>query len=130
MTYVTTRIALEAFAYDPYDFRPEWWINMCQQGKAWEYKETKDAPAYAEVNNQRAEIGDKIYLDETGHVGVLTASRFSKMTKPLNPEREAAAMFKERLEDAKYKFTNELTKNVGKIQEGYKPSVIERGSDE
>lgn len=100
MIYVTTRIALEAFEYDPYGEKPEWFVKMVKEGKAFEYSETKKRKAYAELNGRIANIGDRICLDETGYISVYTAERFARCAKPIDKTKEAASMFIERIKDA------------------------------
>lgn len=112
--YITTRVAIEAFQYDPYDVLPEWWQLMEKHGEAFRYKLSKDKPAYASFFDGTdwitVKIGDKVCIDETGAVFKLTAERFSKLAKPIDRTKEAAPMFLDKIQDAVYQFNEKLRK--------------------
>jgi len=106
MKYITTRIALEAFEYDPNGFKPDWFLNMVRTGQAFTYGETKNQAACAKIGDLTAYIGDRIYIDETGQIGVYTAARFSKCCKAIDMSRDAAGAFIDRLNEAIYQHEN------------------------
>ena len=104
--YITNRLTIEAFEYDPYGEKPEWFINMIIIGKAFEYKKH----GYGEIKNglewRRFETGDKVYIDENEEIGIIKASLFSKFCNPIDDSREASAMFKEKINEAIYNQMN------------------------
>lgn len=104
--YITTRVPLEAFEYDHYGFKPEWWLLMVCSGRAFEHK---DHATFENINGeQRANTGDRVFLDETGYVGVMTPERFKVCCRMVDSNKDAAPMFVERCKDGIHKFTEAL----------------------
>lgn len=108
--YITTRIALEAFEYDPHGYKPDWFLSMVKTGKAYIYGDCKYQPACVKFGVYTAYIGDHIYIDETGYIGVYSASRFNKCCKPIDMDRDAATAFIDRLNDAVFSLNESLKK--------------------
>ena len=106
MTYITTRVAMDVFEYDPYGYKPDWWQLMVISGRAFEHKE--HATFHTHHGARHANTGDRIFLDETGYVGVMTPERFKRCCRMVDSKKDAAPMFIERCKDAVYKLTNEL----------------------
>lgn len=82
MKYKTKTWEFDAFEYDPYGWKPEWWNEMIVTGQAFEYAPVKDAPAYAQFQDKRsahkAFIGDWITRDQFGRIDVYSRRNFAQ----------------------------------------------------
>jgi len=110
MKYLTTRICLEAFEFDPHKPFPQWFSAMVRRGKAFVYTRSKYQEAKATFGEYTAYIGDRIYIDETGHVGVFSAGRFSMCCQPLDDSRDASIGFKLKIDNAIDNFMADIEK--------------------
>lgn len=100
MKYVTNRLVLDAFEYEPYGLKPEWFIKMVECGKAFEYKKTNNGEIKNNKEWRKFETGDKLYIDENMQVGIIPAALLSKYCKPLDENREEAVVFNKKIDYA------------------------------
>lgn len=100
MKYITTRIALEAFEFQPGVKFPEWFDKMIVTGRAHVYGETAKQKACVKFGDNTAYVGWRVYIDETGHVGVYSPERFARCCQAIDMSRDAAGAFIDRLNDA------------------------------
>jgi len=96
MTYITKRKPLDSFEYDYYGKKPDWWILMVRTGQAYEHSQHATFTDGTTTFNPRT--GDKICLKE-GRLFSLTPEQFKNEVSPLDTERDAAAMFSEKIAD-------------------------------
>lgn len=108
MKCVTNRVALEYFEYDPYGYKPEWFLKMKNIGKAFEYVKTNEGEILNGDEWRKFKTGDKLYLDEFGQVGKVDSNLASSYFKPLDESRDTCAIFNEKIEDAKHKFIESM----------------------
>jgi len=83
MIYQTKTWELEAFPYDPYGYKADWFIDMIKNGEAFEFAPYRKKDFYhATFGNKRgtyvALVGDYICKDQFGHVFVWSAKTFGE----------------------------------------------------
>lgn len=85
MKYKTRDWQFEGFEYDPYGHKPDWWLKLVKEGKAYEYAETDKLPAHAWFKDKRSEhkafIGDWIVRDQFGRRDVFSQRNFAQRSK-------------------------------------------------
>ena len=83
MKYETKTWAFDAFEYDPYGEKPEWFLKLLLEGKAFEYP--KAERQYVEFRDKRdqhkAFVGDWIIRDVFGRRDVWSAKTFQQRAK-------------------------------------------------
>ena len=83
MTRYKTKVwALDAFEYDPFGYKPEWFSKGVEVGQIFEYGESKASSAFAQFGDKRsthkAFIGDRITLDMFGRLDVYSPRHFNE----------------------------------------------------
>lgn len=86
MKYKTKEWKFEAFQYDPYGLKPEWWHDMVRAGKAQEFHPSKEGGKYyAAFSDKRSDhkafTGDWIVRDEFGRIDVYSYKNFQQRSK-------------------------------------------------
>lgn len=83
MRYKTREWHFDAFEYDPYGLKPEWWVQMVKDGRAFEYKSIeKPYGAFMDKRSQhKAFTGDWIVRDVFGRVDVYSARNFAQRAR-------------------------------------------------
>jgi len=80
MKYRTKGWTLEGFTYDPYGEKPEWFLGMIRDGKAFEYPKAK--VQYCDFGDKRdshkAYVGDFVYRDAFGRCDVWSAKTYAQ----------------------------------------------------
>lgn len=80
MNYKTKSWKVECFQYDPYDYKPDWFMKMIEEGRAFEYQETEGQKAHVSFGDKRSQhkalIGDWVVRDEFGRYDVWSARHF------------------------------------------------------
>ena len=82
MKYITKKWKFDAFCYDPYDYKPDWWLKKIEIGEAMECHPRKDTDvAYASFKDKRSShkafVGDYITRDEFGRIDVYSSRNFA-----------------------------------------------------
>lgn len=108
MKCVTNRIALEYFEYEPYGFKPAWFLKLKEKGKVFEYKKSGQGEILNGKEWRKFTTGDKIFIDEFQQIGKVDSNLSTSYFKPLDENRDSCATFNEKIEDAKYKFMENL----------------------
>ena len=80
MKFITKPWELDAFEYDPYGEKPEWWMHMVLTGYAREYpKAERPHAAFSDKrSNHKALVGDWITRDVFGRIDVYSAKTFAQ----------------------------------------------------
>ena len=80
MKFITKPWELDAFEYDPYGEKPEWWMHMILTGYAQEYPHAeKPYAAFSDKrSNHKIFIGDHPTLDIYGRRDVYSAKTFAQ----------------------------------------------------
>lgn len=119
MYYVTNRISLEAFEYDPHGLKPDWFLKLQEHGAMFEYARTLKTEPYVEWEsnniNYRAYTGYKIYIDQQGHIGTYPPSVFMIYASKLDENRHAAPFFKDKVAEAKHGLFESLKNKLKKL---------------
>lgn len=83
MKYITKEWSLDAFEYDPYGLKPDWFQKLLSTGKAFEYPKLERP--YVEFQDKRdhhkAYVGDWIIRDVFGRRDVWSAKTFAQRTR-------------------------------------------------
>ena len=79
--YYTKRWKIEAFQYDPWGEKPQWFLDMIALGLVYEYKPRNESEkAYCEYGDKRSThkcfTGDWAYRDEFGRFDVWSGKNF------------------------------------------------------
>lgn len=82
MKYKIRPWTLDAFEYDPYGYKPDWWLKKIEVGEAMEcHPRKEDDIAFASFkdkrSNHKAFVGDWITKDEFGRIDVYSARNYA-----------------------------------------------------
>lgn len=86
MKYETKQWKFEAFEYDPFGQKPDWWLKMVREGNALECAPFKNNDKYYATfkdkrSSHKAFVGDFIIRDEFGRFDVYSAKNFAARAK-------------------------------------------------